>query len=55
MKCGIMEDHLFLFVYANIYGHIKSASETYIKEKKILIVVAECVCVHVCVCARVCV
>lgn len=29
-----MDDHLFLFVYANIYGDIKSVSEISIKQKK---------------------
>lgn len=47
-----MDGHLFLFVYANIYGDIKSVSEISIKEKKnpcSATAMAECVCLCVCV------
>lgn len=43
-----MDDHLFLFVYANVYEDIKPVSEISIKEKKESIVrvyVGLCVCV----------
>lgn len=43
---------LFLLVYANIYGHIKSVSEISIKKKKdpySAAAMSKCVCVHLCV------
>lgn len=46
-----MDGHLVLFVYANIYGDIKSVSEISIKEKKknpySAAAMAECVCMGV--------
>ncbi len=53
-----MDGHLFLFVYANIYGDIKSVREISIKEKKNLYsaaAMAVCVCVWLCECVSVCV
>lgn len=53
-----MDDHLFLFVYANIYEDIKSVSEISIKEKKnpySTAALAACVCLCVRVCEGVCV